>query len=274
MSILPSMAGARSVATACPGARTRAGERAFASPPLPRFPAPGRGAFTLIEVLLAIVIFALVLAAVNAVFFGAIRLRQKTADSAAKAMPVELALATLRRDLSGIVMPGGTYAGILDSAATIQGINQQDVGTEIYTTSGVFRDGSPWADIQKVAYVLRDPTHRTASAGRDLVRVVKRNLGPVSEEQTDEQRLMTGVGRLDLSFYDGTTWRTSWNSTNDATTLPKAIKVEIAMAPESPAPGVRQGPAQAVRTIQMIVPVMVASVTNSTGSTSTTGGAP
>ena len=182
MSILPSMAGARSVATACPGARTRAGERAFASPPLPRFPAPGRGAFTLIEVLLAIVIFALVLAAVNAVFFGAIRLRQKTADSAAKAMPVELALATLRRDLSGIVMPGGTYAGILDSAATIQGINQQDVGTEIYTTSGVFRAGSPWAAIQKVPYLLRDPTHRTASAGRDLVRVVKRNLGPAPEE--------------------------------------------------------------------------------------------
>ena len=274
MSILPSMAGARSVTTGCPGARTRGGKGVFASPPLPRFPAPGHGAFTLIEVLLAIVIFALVLAAVNGVFFGAIRLRQKTADSAAKAMPVELALATLRRDLSGIVMPGGTYAGILDSVATIQGINQQDVGTEIYTTSGVFRDGSPWADIQKVAYVLRDTTQRTASAGRDLVRVVKRNLGPVLEEQADEQRLMTGVGRLDLSFYDGTTWRTSWNSTNDATTLPKAIKVEIAMAPEPLAPGVRQGPAQAVRTIQMIVPVMVASVTNSTGSNSTTGGAP
>lgn len=274
MSILPSMAGARSVATGCPGARTRGGDRASASPPLPRSPAPGHRAFTLIEVLLAIVIFALVLAAVNAVFFGAIRLRQKTADSAAKAMPVELALATLRRDLSGIVMPGGIYAGILDSAATIQGINQQNVGTEIYTTSGVFRDRSPWADIQKVAYVLRDATNRTASTGRDLVRVVKRNLGPVSEEQADEQRLMTGVGRLDLSFYDGTTWRTSWNSTNDATTLPKAIKVEIAMAPEPFAPGVRQGPAQAVRSIQMIVPVMVASVTNSTGSTSTTGGAP
>ena len=277
MSILPSMAGARSIATGCPEAGMQGVERACASPPLPRSPAPlpsGHGAFTLIELLLAIVIFALVLAAVNAVFFGAMRLRQKTADSAAKAMPVELASATLRRDLSGIVMPGGTYAGILDSAATIQGINGQEVGTEIYTTSGVFRDRSPWADIQKVAYVLRDATNRTASAGRDLVRVVKRNLGPVSEEQADEQRLMTGVGRLDLSFYDGTTWRTSWNSTNDATTLPKAIKVEIAMAPEPFAPGVRQGPAQAVRSIQMIVPVMVASMTNSTGSTSTTGGAP
>lgn len=277
MSIPPSMTGARSVATGVPVAEMREGERTFVSPLPPRSPAsppPRCRAFTLIEVLLAIVIFSLVLAAVNAVFFGAMRLRQKTADSAAKAMPVELALATLRRDLSGIVMPGGTYAGILDSAATIEGINEQSVGTEIHTTSGVFRDRSPWADIQKVAYVLRDATNRTASVGRDLVRVVKRNLGPVSDEQADEQRLMTGVDRLDLSFYDGTTWRTSWNSTNDATTLPKAIKVEITMAPEPFAPGVRQGPAQAVRSIQMIVPVMVASVTNSTGSTSTTGGAP
>jgi prepilin-type N-terminal cleavage/methylation domain-containing protein len=45
-----------------------------------RLPAPGSrlfsGAFTLIELLLAIVIFSMILAAVNAVFFGAMKLRQ------------------------------------------------------------------------------------------------------------------------------------------------------------------------------------------------------
>lgn len=247
----------------------------FASAHLP----VGRsGAFTLIELLLTIVIFAVILASINAVFFGAMRLRQKSADAAARALPLELTLATLRRDLAGIVKPGGTYAGILDSAANIQGLNEQNVGTEIFTTSGVFRDPQPWAEIQKVAYVLRDPTNRLGTVGRDLVRVVKRNLAPAVEEQPEEQRLLSEVNRIDFSFFDGTSWRTSWNSTNDLTTLPRAIRVEITLEPER----LQGQEAQTARTvnsqfrppIQLVVPVMVAAVTNqSAGTEAPTGGA-
>ncbi len=248
-----------------------------------RLPAPSSqlfsGAFTLIELLLAIVIFSMILAAVNAVFFGAMKLRQKTADSATKAQPLELTLATLRRDLSGIVLPaaasnsaaGNTFAGVLDSAAQIQGVNEQNVGTEIFTTSGVFRDTLPWAEIQKIAYVLRDPTNRLSSSGRDLVRIVKRNLLPAAEEQAEEQRLMSDVNRVDFSFYDGSSWRTSWNSTNELTTLPRAIKVEITLEPEPPAPGSRQAVPASRLPIQMVVPIMLASVTNSTATNSTGG---
>jgi type II secretion system protein J len=228
-------------------------------------------AFTLIELLLAIVIFSMILAAVNAVFFGAMKLRQKTADSATKAQPLELTLATLRRDLAGIVLPGTNFAGVLDSAAQIQGLTEQNVGTEIFTTSGVFRDNLPWAEIQKIAYVLRDPTNRLSSSGRDLVRIVKRNLLPAAEEQAEEQRLMSDVNRVDFSFYDGSSWRTSWNSTNELTTLPRAIKVEITLESEPPAPGSRATTTASRLPIQMVVPIMLASVTNSTATNSTGG---
>jgi type II secretion system protein J len=255
------------------GEGVQGGKRIASSPQHPFTPAPPLlRAFTLIELLLAIVIFALILAAVNAVFFGAMKLRQKTADSAFKALPVELTLATLRRDLAGIVMPGGTFAGVLDSAATIQGLNEQNVGTEIFTTSGVFRDPQPWADIQRVAYVLRDPTNRLASVGRDLVRVVRRNLLPLAEEHAEEQRLMSDVSRIDFSFYDGSSWRTSWNSTNEATTLPKAIKVEITVEPEADPQNQRRTQRLALTPIQMVVPIMVASVTNNTGTAEEDGG--
>jgi type II secretion system protein J len=230
-----------------------------------------RSAFTLIELLLAIVIFSMILAAVNAVFFGAMKLRQKTADSATKAQPLELTLATLRRDLAGIVLPGTNFAGVLDSAAQIQGLTEQNVGTEIFTTSGVFRDNLPWAEIQKIAYVLRDPTNRLSSSGRDLVRIVKRNLLPAAEEQAEEQRLMSDVNRVDFSFYDGSSWRTSWNSTNELTTLPRAIKVEITLESEPPAPGSRATTTASRLPIQMVVPIMLASVTNSTATNSTGG---
>jgi type II secretion system protein J len=240
-----------------------------------RLPAPGSqlfsGAFTLIELLLAIVIFSMILAAVNAVFFGAMKLRQKTADSATKAQPLELTLATLRRDLAGIVLPGTNFAGVFDSAAQIQGLTEQNVGTEIFTTSGVFRDTQPWAEIQKIAYVLRDPTNRLSSSGRDLVRIVKRNLLPAAEEQAEEQRLMSDVNRVDFSFYDGSSWRTSWNSTNELTTLPRAIKVEITLEPEPPAPASRATTTASRLPIQMVVPIMLASVTNSAATNSSGG---
>jgi type II secretion system protein J len=248
--------------TATEGAALASLSRGLGAADRPTTDLDSGSAFTLIELLLAIVIFAMVLAAVNAVFFGAMRLRQKTADSAAKALPVELTLALLRRDLAGIVMPGGTFAGALDSAATIQGITEQSVGPEIFTTSGVFRDALPWAEIQRVAYVLRDPTNRLASAGRDLVRVVRRNLQPALEESAEEQRLMSDVSRIEFSFYDGSSWRASWNSTNEATTLPKAIKVEITVEPELATEGAR--PTLARQPIQLVVPIMVATVTNTT----------
>lgn len=227
---------------------------------------PPSSAFTLLELLLTITIFSIVLVAVNAVFFGALRLRQKTADAAAKSLPLEFALSLLRRDLTGLVLPGGTFAGSLDSAATVQGLNEQNVATEIFTTSGVLRDGLPWAEIQRVAYVLRQPTNRlTNLRGMDLVRVVKRNLLPISEDQVEEQRLLLGVNRIDLSFFDGTGWRTSWNSTNEVTSLPRAIRVELTMEPEPEPTGSTRSSAMLQRPtpIQVVVPVTMASVTNS-----------
>ncbi len=228
-------------------------------------------AFTLIELLLAMTIFAVVLAAVNGVFFGAMRLWKKTTDTAQRGLPVQQTFATLRRDLSGIIPPGGTFAGILNSTASIQGLNQQDVGLEIFTTSGTRRSTLPWGDIQSVAYVLRDPTNRTEYAGRDLVRVLKRNLLPVLQVEAEEQRLMSGVERIDFSFYDGSSWRTSWNSTNDVTPLPKAIKVEIVVAPEPTETGRPRPNTFALAPLQLVVPILVTASTN-TATTSTGGG--
>ncbi|MSU36720.1 MAG: prepilin-type N-terminal cleavage/methylation domain-containing protein [Pedosphaera sp.] len=230
--------------------------------------------FTLIELLLAMVIFAVVLAAINTVFLGAMRLWQKTADSSQRALPEQQTLASLRRDLAGIVVPGGTFAGALNTSATIDGINQQDVGTEIFTTSGTLRTTQPWADIQRVAYVLRDSTNRTSAAGQDLVRVVRRNPLPALEAEAEEHWMMSGVERIDFSFYDGSNWRTSWNSTNETTLLPKAIRVEITVAQEISGPGRGRNANTSLTSLQLLVPVLVAASTNTTASAGSAGGAP
>ena len=73
--------------------------------------------FTLLEVLIASVAFAIVLAAINAVFYGALRLRNKTVDALEQALPMQQALAVIQRDLANLVVPGGTLAGALQTTS-------------------------------------------------------------------------------------------------------------------------------------------------------------
>ena len=68
-------------------------------------------AFTLIEMLLAVAICAIVLVAINGVFAAAVRLRDRTSEAIEDALPVTRALEIMHRDLKGAVGPGGFLAG-------------------------------------------------------------------------------------------------------------------------------------------------------------------
>src|SRR4051812_30120631 len=67
--------------------------------------------FTLVEVLLAMAICAIVLVAINAVFATAVRLRDRTTAGVDEGLPVERTMELLRRDLKGAVGPRGFLAG-------------------------------------------------------------------------------------------------------------------------------------------------------------------
>jgi general secretion pathway protein J len=224
---------------------------------------PRARAFTLIELLIAVAIFAIVLAAINGVLYGALRLRTQTARVVEESLPVQQTVAILKRDLQGIVAPGGVLAGALKSGLSGSSMDQQET-TEIYTGTGMMDDRTPWADVQKVAYYLRDPTNQT-SAGRDLVRAVTRNLLAPIQEQPGEQWLMGDVERLAFFFYSGTEWRSSWDSTTEESVLPKAIKVQIDLA--------STGRNQRRRTpVEIVVPIVAQVRTNQ--ATGATGGQP
>src|SRR5262245_8586803 len=76
-------------------------------------------AFTLIEVMLAVAIFAIVLAAINGVFYSALRLRRTASEAIEQSLPVQQAVAIIKRDLQGLVAPGGTLTGPLQSGVAI-----------------------------------------------------------------------------------------------------------------------------------------------------------
>ncbi len=250
-------------------------------------------AFTLIEVILAVGIFALVLVAINTVFFAAIRLRETTTRVVEQSLPLDRALVLLRRDLQNAIPPGAVMAGAFrggvpvngsaannDSsssgsattanqgvASTIAGMSAGQSGLDFFTTTGALSDEQPWADLQEVNYQLMQPADKT-HYGRDLIRSVTRNLLATSSQLADSQCLLSNVADLTFSFYDGNQWRDSWDTSNGDTGLPIAVRVSVQMAVNNGPPPMNVEP------IQLLVLLDLQSSTNqtTTASTSSTGG--
>jgi general secretion pathway protein J len=211
--------------------------------------------FTLIEILIAVTIFAVVLAAINTVFYSAIRLRNQTTQAVEAAMPLEQALAVIQHDLANIVAsPTGMLMGPLTTISVTNALQGQ-VGPDFYTSAGELDGLVPWGNIQKVDYLLAPSP--SGGLGRDLVRAVTRNLLSTTALQPETQQpLLSGVQNVTFLYYDGTQWDSSWD-TPTQTNLPTAIKVQIQMAPQSKL-------ARLDSPLELVVPMDVLVSTNQT----------
>jgi type II secretion system protein J len=194
-------------------------------------------AFTLIEMMISIAVFAIVLSAINGIFWGALRLRNKTVESIDASLPRERALAIIRNDLLNIVPPGGLFFTAFTTTGTTTNANGMAMNTmpgqnspEFTTSNGVIDDSAGWSDIQRVSYQLVNSTN--GNAGRDLVRIATRNLLPSVQQTSDQQPILSGVQSIFFSYHDGTVWKEIWDSTNEILRLPRAIKIEIDLASE------------------------------------------
>lgn len=225
--------------------------------------APGRRhgrasvrAFTLLELLVATAISAIVLLVINATFFGALRLHNTTQASIDEDLVLQRTLSIVRKDLAGIMVPANpqattsTLSGQLTSEAT--SINDLDstserVTPDLYTNSGKIDGWTPYADVQMVSYYL-SPSPDGGSA-KNLVRLVTRNLLPVVETTSESQTLLTGVTSAGISYFDGENWLDTWDSAT-TTSLPRAIKFSLVLAPRDNVP-------RDLAPVELIVPVVV-----------------
>ncbi|MDR3377831.1 MAG: type II secretion system protein GspJ [Verrucomicrobiae bacterium] len=221
-------------------------------------PVAARRGFTLIEMILAIGIAALVLVTISTVLYTALRLRDDTAEMVDAESPVDAAMVFLKRDLQCLVTPtNGTtkvLSGGFRAGSALTSTGQGDpVAVELFTASGATSDSAPWGDIQRVTYELKTPAG-AASGGRDLYRSVTRNLLAVSTAEISDQLMLSGVASLKFACYDGAQWNDTWDTTDSTSTrtnLPLAVRVDILMAGRSDL-----GP------IEMVVPIDSQSRTN------------
>ena len=107
--------------------------------------------FTLIEILLALAISAIVLVGIGTVFYGAVRLRERTAAAIEASAPISQALSIIRRDLQGALPPGGSGALLSlagDFRADATGNGGGSGRLQIFTTTGVLNENYHWSDVQ------------------------------------------------------------------------------------------------------------------------------
>src|SRR5262245_48519222 len=109
----------------------------------------GGRAFTLLELILAVMVFAVVLAAMQIVFVSAFRLRNKTTDAVERSLPLQQTLEIVKRDLSNIVPPAGPLAGALQSTpniSTASGVSpsgNRQTGPQFFTAVAIVDDYAP-----------------------------------------------------------------------------------------------------------------------------------
>jgi type II secretion system protein J len=223
--------------------------------------------FTLIEMILAIGVAAIVLITISAVFFAALRLRDATQTLVDNETPVDQTMAIMERDLACAVTPTNGTSKILSGDFRVGNIASTGIGEpvsiEMYTATGELSASEPWGDIQRVTYELRPPTNPNMP-GSDLIRSVTRNLLAVATPDVEDEWMMGGVQSLTISCYDGSQWWPNWDTTgitSSNTNLPTAVKVDIQFAGNN-----------AAAPIEMVVPIDCVARTNRTETATSTGG--
>jgi len=225
----------------------------------PRLSPRRRNGFTLLELIIATAVGAVVLVVIQTTFFGALRLHNTTHARIAEDQALQRAVGLIRRDLAGVVLPGGTNGMAKDLSSTGQSLTLADnlgerVTPDIYTSTGRIDGWTPFADLQSVAYFLAPP--EGGGRGRNLIRAVNRNLLPVQEAEPDPQVILGDVEAATISFYDGNGWIESWESA-ESQTLPLAFRFTLARVPAGGGQGT-------LAPIEIVVPVMVRTTTSQT----------
>ena len=214
--------------------------------PALRRPSPPNAGFTLIEVLAAVFLTSIVIAAALAFFVG---LSASTEAAAAKTQHGRHAVAVLdriARDLEGAYLlvkrPEDDplthpWWFIAESSASMDGADRLMFTSRNYRPRSLIGHGS---DLGVVTYMLRASED---GVGYELVRSISPGLPEPGEHEfpsTDDERLMVvaiGLSEFAMRFSgeDGE-WQQSWDSSQlvDSGALPVAAEIELAFAPADP----------------------------------------
>lgn len=186
-------------------------------------------AFTLLELLVAMVLMVVVASCLYTALYTGFR-AYRSASSAIEPTSLAInAIELLKRDLCGVLPPGGTLAGAFTGtdSAGLKGVDTDSVA--FYTTHIYADDEQLAGGLGKIELLLEEDVDNDDGTYQ-LVRRVTTNLLPPRDVVPDEQILCRNVVSLNLRYYGGDGWVDDWDSTADANSLPLAVEIDIQIA--------------------------------------------
>jgi type II secretion system protein J len=185
-------------------------------------------AFTLLEVILAIGIMAIITMAL----FTCMHVAFKSRDAGEAALePVrtsEAVMDLVRAELEAAQPPRGQLVGTFAGTSWQSGGGRDDDEISFYTNNpapqGVLAPG-------EIKHVQLKLLTEEATGRRVLARRVTSNLLSPTLLEPDDEVLCRGVASFDVIYYDGTQWWTSWDSSLEKDSLPIAVQVTLELDP-------------------------------------------
>jgi general secretion pathway protein J len=175
------------------------------------------GGFTLVEVLLAVSLVAMMATLV----FGSLYITMSAIDAArANSANEQIVRSTLR------VVIDELSVGVGPTTGPWMGINGQQDGQPAdsiaFLTMGQFRGAESTKDTELVRIVY-------TREGDRLLRFVRRNLYGLTDESVEQVELATKVKGFNVRYYDGTSnlWVDEWDGRRRGT--PKALLIELTL---------------------------------------------
>lgn len=195
----------------------------------------GRAAgFTLLEVILAVTITAIVSAALFTSLSGAFTTRRQIEDHLSGRESARAILSLVRTDLQCVPPPGGRIGGVfIGERAT--GMNNAARDQLTYVTANTnLKSDQDLADRRQVELRLlesaEDDEHYV------LARMVTGNLLATATPEPALQVLSRRVVSLHLRYLDAGEWVNEWDSTQRDNALPAAVEIVLVTAPEQNRP--------------------------------------
>ncbi len=192
-----------------------------------------RRGFTLLEVMMAITLTMVITAAL----YGSLYIGVRASRSAnAAVLPVRTAVLTvdlLEQDFDAALQPKGVFAGAFQGSDGSSS-NPASAALTFYSACNLPRDGEIGGDVRKVELYLNAPPNETSPA---LYRRITSNLQASGQPVVHEQILCRRIKTFSLSYYDGTQWQPTWDSTAKSNILPSAVQVAFEFETDNDAPG-------------------------------------
>jgi type II secretory pathway pseudopilin PulG len=203
--------------------------------------------FTLIEVILAIFISGIHLAGLATAFHQSLSLRERAHRISETETRRRFAIATLHTALGNVVLPGGRLTGTFVGSTDEDGERRLDSLSMNILSSAI--DSRSLGDILNVEFLLE----ADEDTGKyRLLRNVTRNLLSLEEEEDPEEtELLTDIYGLEITYYDGTDWIDSWDSSTLDDALPEAVQIVISFEAEDDEDASSQAP------LELLVPITI-----------------